>query len=209
MPSVLRFRGIGLPRGTRRRLATALVMLSGYCLAGLVGHGRNGERAKAFGHDAEQASLQSFSAVLAAKETLQRLQLEYLHDLRERPSNEGKEKDTPRLRTDPVAIRRVEALIGEFSGTEQELSMTHFLLSALRREGQGSRWLDVYLATLYRHPTARMVHYESERARRLARDWGREDELDRAFRYRDLIPKELIDTSSVEPAPAGSIESTP
>lgn len=75
------------------------------------------------------------------------------------------------------AVGLLEEGIAEFRGTKQELLLVPTFLYALKREGLYDRWLDTYLDTLYRHPTAVKVANSATEAMRIARVIGREQEL--------------------------------
>lgn len=198
----LRFEGIGLPRACRRRLTLAMTLLAGYCLAGLVGLGWSGDHSRAPAGNLAVASPESFSEVQAIKAELIRLRMEYVESLRSTVGNAGGAEAVPQLGTDPATVHRLECLIQEFSGTEESLAMTHLLLAILRRKEQWDRWMDVYLEAVYRHPTTPMVTYEKDRARQIARHAGREEELDRAFRYLAQIPSHIARFTLDVPDPA-------
>ena len=55
------------------------------------------------------------------------------------------------------AIRAAESAELEFEGTEQQLEIVPVLLVALQKAGRVDRWTEVYLKTLYEHPTHGVV----------------------------------------------------
>lgn len=178
---------IGLPRPWRRRLAWATALLAGYCLATVVGSGRRGVGIDGGVGDPESERPDSFSEVRAVKEALERMRREYVREMQgDLPTGSGEAAEA-RSSKNPASLRRLEGLIDEFSGTEQELQLSHLRLGVLRKQEQWDLWLDAYLGLVYRHPTSLVVAYEADRARRVARQAGRETELDRAMGFLSLI----------------------
>lgn len=117
---------------------------------------------------------------------LYRQYLDRLHLLQARRSRN--EPDPPPGQRFPQSIRALEQSLEEFRGTGEELTLTHALLTLLRQEQLADRWLEVYLDSLYHHPTADLVGQEARRALDLARSVNREKELLEALRHIADIP---------------------
>lgn len=141
----------------------------------------------------EVAATDSFSEAQALKGLLNRLYLDYVVDLHQEPAGFGA------LRTDRVARQRLEALIAEFSGTDQAVSLTHVLLTALARDGLPDQWLDVFLGMAYEHPTHPTVAIDLVRAREIGVAIGREAEVEAVMRHLANIPTEVIRRGSANP----------
>lgn len=86
------------------------------------------------------------------------------------------------------AIREVEANLERFKGTEQELVLTQELLLLLKHVRQYDRWLEVYLRTLYEHPTHRVVARFAEDAREIGQAAGQIGRVRSGFEHRAEIP---------------------
>ncbi|MCC6234026.1 MAG: hypothetical protein IT580_15380 [Verrucomicrobiales bacterium] len=133
----------------------------------------------------------SFSEVATVKLALENLLQDHIRALHTRGSPTTPADRYEPLRTDPQATYRLEQLIREFAGTDQALVMTGMLLSTLKRQEDWQRWLDVYLATAYERPTSLLATSFLNRARLIARDVGREEEIDRLERHLAEIPAGL------------------
>lgn len=121
---------------------------------------------------------------------LYRQYLERLHLLQARRSRN--EPEPPPGRRFPQSIQALEQGLEEFRGTAEELTLTHALLTLLRQEQLADRWLEVYLDSLYRHPTADLVGQEAQHALDLARSVNREEALLEAFRHVGDIPFDFL-----------------
>ncbi len=104
------------------------------------------------------------------------------------------------------AVARLRAGIDEFRGTEQELFLIQHLLWTLREKDDLDAWLDLYLDTLYRHPTHPTVARGISEAWHVAQTLGRVEAITAAFRHLHSIPldlpvKAVIDYLAPETAP--------
>jgi len=180
----------------------------------VVGSGRRGGVIDAEVGDPESERPDSFSEVRAVKEVLERMRRDYVREMQGDLPTGSSEAPGARSCKNPTSLRRLEGLIDEFSGTEQELQLSHLRLSVLRKQEQWDLWLDAYLGLVYRHPTSPVVVYEADRARQVARQAGRETDLDRAVGFLSLIPAAYGPEASapcpgrgrpavVEPRPSG------
>jgi len=78
--------------------------------------------------------------------------------------------------------------LDEFEGTEYELTFQSELLRLLRKAGQPTDWLNLYLELTYRQPGNPLIWMESSRALEAARSTGREGELHDAQNHWNQIP---------------------
>jgi hypothetical protein len=69
-----------------------------------------------------------------------------------------------------------------FRGSEQELLFAQDLFTLCKRTGNASRWVDLYLALLSRHPTAELITSLADDAYQMAKEAGRGREIRNAFR---------------------------
>jgi hypothetical protein len=130
---------------------------------------------------------------------------EFVHQTAHRRTG-GLNPDRPRLQ----AIRLLEEGLAQFEGTDQAVRLVPTLLYALKREALPDRWLDVYLAVLYRHPTHELLPAMAHDALQMARAAGREREVATAFDHWLRIPSEfrpdnrpVSDLVLLEPATKG------
>jgi hypothetical protein len=129
----------------------------------------------------------SFSEIQNAKELLQALSTKFLAEAW-RESTAGSDKKSSLIISNLTLIGRLEHGVRQFQGTEQQLIMVRDLLSALAREKLRSRWLDLYLLTLYQHPTHPLIGDLANKAIDAAKQEGRLDEVLRAFKLLVSIP---------------------
>jgi len=88
-------------------------------------------------------------------------------------------------------ILALENGIEEFKGTEHELRLIPDLLRALKSNGLFERWLQIYLGTLYTHPTDELVLTFARDAVHMGARTGREDEVMIALQHVCSIPLEF------------------
>lgn len=148
---------------------------------------------------------QSFSEVENTKALLDALAKRYLCEVfvqattgRQSPLGDVSESAKPRSQA--AAIRILKAGVAEFAGTEQELLMMRFLLKWLRRDKLYGRWLDVYLRTLYQHPTHPLIGDFVGDAVAIGKATGRSNELRAGFRHLLGIPLDFEAKHRVEAA---------
>jgi hypothetical protein len=98
------------------------------------------------------------------------------------------------------AIDEVQKGIEEFKGTEQEMYLVQELLMLLKRQKFSERWLDVYLATLYEHPTHPLIGRNAKHAIALSDALGRQQELTQAFDFLSRIPSDRPAKEKVQAA---------
>jgi hypothetical protein len=126
----------------------------------------------------------SFSEIETTRAELEGLALRFRTETRARHlSLTGK---SPAERQ--TVIAELERGIAEFKETPEEFYLVQDLLLLLRSQGQNDRWLDVYLDILYRRPTQDLLATFLDTAQRLARETGRESEVDSGFRHLLQIP---------------------
>ncbi len=176
----------------RWRAAVLVSLLVGFAL----GFGLRRDQAGAVAGGRARCTETSFSEVDPLKESLRELRLRHVLALRTPPED----KRSLGLRTDPEALRRVEELLTEFAGTEDERELTRVQLTMLWRAGKLDQWLNRYLAVAYGHPTWRMLNGEWDRAAEVARELGREEEMTRVLAYLGEIPRELVTLTPRHPA---------
>ncbi|MCI0540812.1 MAG: hypothetical protein L0Z50_36900 [Verrucomicrobiales bacterium] len=133
----------------------------------------------------------SFSEIENTKALLEALAAHSISEMRTRSAARGHVRTDGLAAPALAALRDVEKRIEEFSGTEQELLLVKEQLILLFQAGLHDRWLDVYLATLYEHPTHDLVGRCAQRAVTVAREIGREDALMAGFRHISSIPLEF------------------
>jgi hypothetical protein len=85
-------------------------------------------------------------------------------------------------------IRALEQGMHEFEGTEQELELVQELLVTLKRAEHFDRWLDVYLKTLYEHPTHPVPLHFAQEALAVSHAVGRQGEVLAGLRHLLTIP---------------------
>ena len=130
----------------------------------------------------------SFSEIENTKSRLRALCLEFLTDIRARHDLSASETGLTRFRRNPSyavdpegAIQELCAGIAQFKGTEPEMILVQELLCLLKKQQLGSRWLDVYLAALARHPTDPLIMKFAQDAQTISKAQQREGELNEAF----------------------------
>ncbi len=172
-------------------------------------------------------SVHSFSEVATVKGVLQALCSRYLLEAQQlrveeivhttrQARGEGKPQRRPNfVESIPVLQRGIQ----EFKNTEQELLLTQDLLLVLSHEGLDQDWLDLYLNTLYRQPTADLVGRFAQPAVQIGRALGRSDEVFNAFSHLSMIPLEFaakqqvaraqmsVHLVSASPSPQGAADS--
>jgi len=74
-------------------------------------------------------------------------------------------------------IAQLETGIKEFSGTEEELTLSGDLLRVLRADGRYDQWLRTYLCLLYTHPTNSLVGSCASEAIEIGECLGRRQEV--------------------------------
>ncbi len=200
----LRFRKTEIPRGRGWTLFLALV--TGYCLAEVIHFGSGRERSNPRPSTADVTLSESFSEVQAVKAELDRLRQRYVESLRRESGSGTVRASESTLEMDASVTGKIEFLIEEFSGTDQAVAMVQTLLINLGRQEEWDRWLDVYLGLAYQHPTTRLVAAESERARRIARQVGREAQIERAILHVAQIPSPFATAPEGHPASVGTIK---
>jgi hypothetical protein len=143
-------------------------------------------------------SWKSFSEVDEAKATLQAAAEQFIQGLRTRPiagvynaANSSPVTPEAKAACFEKAIQAIEGEIKAFKGTEQEPLLAKELLWLLQRSGNYGRWLEVYLAVLYEHPTHRVVGDFAAQALHVGQITGREPEVQRAFEQLVNLPLEF------------------
>lgn len=131
-----------------------------------------------FGH------ARSFSELENARAELDATALRVLFELRRmrvehRGRTDGSAPDAGLAKVIEVLEQGVEDL----AGTEWELTATRDLLAALNQAGLSQRWLELYLGTLHRRPTADLAPSFAAEALRVGRSLGREEEAIAALHY--------------------------
>ena len=133
-------------------------------------------------------AIQSFSEIENAKAMLSGLCDEFLSDMSMRRATLGQ----------TMQLRDLEQGIKEFSGTEEELNLVRLELWLLRTQQRYNQWLDVYLQTLYEHPTHKLVGALAEDAISIGRASGRQDEVMNALNHLTCIPLTFATKRQVE-----------
>jgi hypothetical protein len=138
---------------------------------------------------------QSFSEIVNTRARLEALSVQFLTELRARhdASAQGSpvapHLGNPLYRVQPGrAIDEVQKGIEEFKGTEQEMCLVQELLMLLKKQKFSGRWLDVYLAALYEHPTHPLIGRNAKHAIAISDALGRQQELTQAFDLLRRIP---------------------
>ena len=133
-------------------------------------------------------AIQSFSEIENAKAMLSGLCDEFLSDTWMRQATTGQ----------TVRLRDLEQGVKEFSGTAEELRLVRIELWILKTQKRYNQWLDVYLQTLYEHPTHRLVGALAEDAISIGRASGRQDEVMHALNHLTCIPLTFATKRQVE-----------
>lgn len=143
-------------------------------------------------------SSQSFSEVEEAKTLLQALAERVIQEMRDRTSVGRSRWNISDPGRDPLEEREflrvasdLQQSIAEFKGTAHELALVREYLWLLSWKNQPERFLEVYLSTLYPHPTDDLVGLFADKALRAGRLLGREPEVLKAFDYVNSIPLEF------------------
>ena len=97
-----------------------------------------------------------------------------------------------------AAIRDLERGMQEFEGTQQESEIAERLFFDLRKAGRFDRCVEVYLKTLYEHPTQPFVARFAKDAVAAARSAGREEEVLAGLRHWIAIPLDMAGKGAVE-----------
>jgi hypothetical protein len=126
----------------------------------------------------------SFSEIQNAKATLTGLSARFLTELQiyryvQLNAREGKPKavNSHCLAYGGQMIAQLERGIEEFSGTEEELTLTRDLLRVLRADGRYDQWLRTYLCLVYTHPTNSLVGSCAGEAIEIGERLGRRQEV--------------------------------
>jgi hypothetical protein len=138
----------------------------------------------------------SFSEIENTRALLNALAAQSISAVRIRFESQG--DAVSRGRAAEAGLQALESTLAEFEGTEQEFTLINEQLLLLFRAGQPSRWLDVYLKTLYERPTHELVGRNAQRALTLAKETGREQELLAGFHHVTSIPREFDGKLRVE-----------
>jgi hypothetical protein len=154
----------------------------------------------------------SFSEVENARTLLEALSKRSLTELRERryaagllPHSTNRHGQNvarqPRL---AEAINALEKAIGEFQGTDGELDLVKDLLMLLKGQELHDQWLDLYLHTLYEHPTHQLLGALAQDAIRMGEAACRKDEVRKALRHLTSIPFPFAAKAQIEAFLAGN-----
>jgi hypothetical protein len=95
------------------------------------------------------------------------------------------------------AIRAAEAAEQEFEGTEQQLEITQVLLVALQKAGRFDLWTELYLKTLYEHPTHDVVAHFANDAVKISKLAGQEKLVLEALEYLSAFPAEFTGRAEI------------
>src|SRR5262245_30165915 len=140
---------------------------------------------------------ESFSEVHNARGVLAGLSRKFLTELRSRAWMESQDKRPKQNRSGENLssasglIAALEHGIEEFKGTEHELSLIPDLLRALKANGQFELWTEIYLSTLYTHPTDDLVLTFAREAIQMGARTGRQEDVVNALRHVCSIPIEF------------------
>jgi hypothetical protein len=85
-------------------------------------------------------------------------------------------------------MERLNRVIGEFAGTDQEALLVGELLHVLQKADRDDQWLDEFLNGTYRWPVHELFVWNTRRAIELGRRLNREAEVTAAIRFRGSIP---------------------
>jgi len=110
-------------------------------------------------------------------------------------SNEADKKQTEQVLE--RAIRAAEAAEQEFEGTEQQLEIVPVLLVALQKAGRFDRWTEVYLKTLYEHPTHDVVARFATDAVKISKLAGQERRVLEALECLGAFPVEFAGKAEI------------
>lgn len=98
------------------------------------------------------------------------------------------------------AIQTAEAAMQEFEGTEQQLELTPNLFHALQKAGRYDRWTEVYVKTLYEHPTHLVVSRFARDAVKNGELAGQRERVVEALSYLSAFPVEFAGRAEIEAA---------
>jgi hypothetical protein len=150
---------------------------------------------------------QSFSEIVNTRARIEALSIQFLTELRARHdasalgSSAASHLGNPLYVVQPGrAIDEIQKGMEEFKGTGQEMSLVQELLMLLKNQKFSERWLDVYLATLYEHPTHPLIGRNAKHAVAISDGLGRQEELARAFDFLRRIPLDYPAKEKVQAA---------
>lgn len=153
----------------------------------------------------------SFSEIENTKDKLQALVTEFLTAVRvdHYPSASSPAaippSANPSYAVEPGrAIKELERGIEQFKGTEQEMTLIRELLVLLNVQKLPSRWLDVYLAALYTHPTDDLIGRYAKDALAISDPLGRRAEVVSGFDLLRRIPLFFAAKAQIQEALAGA-----
>jgi hypothetical protein len=148
----------------------------------------------------------SFSEIENATANLEALAVQFLTELRSRHDASALGNSTNVFLGNPLyrvnvsgAIQELQDGIEQFKGTDQELLLVRELLSLLKREKELDRWMDVYLATLYEHPSHSVIRSAGRDAGWISEAAGRQYDLANARNLLRLISLYVPDNEQVQP----------
>lgn len=195
---------IGRFPNLRSLLLAAAVGCAGYYL-GLTREQRESYRPAAARTRLDDfVSAESFSEVEQARAVLEALASQYIKRAQtlivQELGGRGAASGDPAARAGrPIlgAIEMLEEAMVEFKGTGHEFELVKILLFALKREQLYDRWLDVYLETLYEHPTAPILGLMADDAVLVSRAVEREGEVAAGLRYVNDLPLDFLAKSRI------------
>jgi len=106
------------------------------------------------------------------------------------------------------AIHASEGAMQEFEGTPQQLVIVPTFLRALRMAGQFNRWIELYVQTLYAHPTHAVVSNLANDAAKISQVSGQQQQVLEALRYVIASPAEFEGRAEVQAALTSAFAST-
>jgi hypothetical protein len=138
---------------------------------------------------------QSFSEIANAKALLNGLCLRFLEEAQvartmyasKSPGEAARPKEQSSLQLTNI-IELLENARCDFEGTPQEIRLVQQMLLVLNEIGLKERWLELYLCTLYKHPTDDVVAHLAPDAIRIAVALGKQKEVIQALRHVVQIP---------------------
>jgi len=184
-----------LPRIRLARIGVGLMLAAaaaggGYWLRGALSHGDLAWSASPPRTD-DVFFETSFSEIHNTKAFLGELSERFVVETEEELFGEMRQTGAPLTPSLPRLLQRLDWGRAAFRGTPQEMYLTREFLRLLKFEAQPDRWLQVYLNSLYRHPTQVETVELIGDAIRIARSCGREGELAEAYRHVCAIPFEF------------------
>jgi hypothetical protein len=168
---------------------------SGYWFRGVITNRPPGIEGGVLQAAQECSAIQSFSEVENTKSVLDSLSYEFSFETHFRHQEALRNRGAAGTDACPDRAKNVEQYvtelregIAEFQCTKPEMRLVQTLLLTLKAEQRYGQWLDLYLDTLYRHPTHDLVGNLAGEAAWISRAVARQEELGMGLQHLLQVP---------------------